>query len=177
MQSHRCPRLLAHVPGLPTWAALHEGVRHALGEAEGGSWWGVSSPNLLYHAHSLRGGERQNGGNACGVVASGLHVGKVEHAVARLVAVSARRARQLKHPIDVHMPECGGALGVKLVFPPSPISRKFNPNEATSISRGPFFGDIAGSSATAPDKMLGLLRDALCACITMVRSRGSMRIP
>ena len=46
----------------------------------------------------------------CGVVASGLHVGKVEHAVARLVAVSARRARQLKHPIDVHMPESGGDL-------------------------------------------------------------------
>ena len=129
MQSHRCPRLLAHVPGLPTWAALHEGVRHALGEAEGGSWWGVSSPNLLYHAHSLRGGERQNGGNACGVVASGLHVGKVEHAVARLVAVTVPVA--LDSSSILSMSTCrspAGTLSVnsssnvdagELVFPPS----------------------------------------------------------
>ena len=46
----------------------------------------------------------------CGVVASSLHVGKVEHAVARLVAVGACRARQLLHPIVVHIPESGGDL-------------------------------------------------------------------
>jgi len=30
---------------------------------------------------------------------------------------------------------------------------------------------------TAPDEVLGVLRHAPCACITMVRSRGSTRIP
>ena len=52
-----------------------------------------------------------------------------------------------------------------------------NPAKLARTKAAVHLGDIAWSPATAPDEVLDLLRHAPCACITMVRFRGSTRNP